>query len=102
MHAQDLHEPKGDTIWTKYQVNQEGTQKCDKIKVVQIISKFQINTWFKIPIETKSNQHIIDEIPIGKRYQMRIRYQMRVRYQLNKSSRKEVSNSQKRAKGSNN
>lgn len=44
MHAQDLHEPKGDTIWTKHQVNQEGTQKCDKIKVVQIISKTQINT----------------------------------------------------------
>jgi len=55
--------------------NQEGTQKCDKIKGVQIISKTQINTWFKIPNEIKSNQHIIDEIPIGKRYQMRIRYQ---------------------------
>ncbi len=44
MHAQDFQEPKGDTIWTKYQLNQEGTQKCDKTKVVQIISKKQINT----------------------------------------------------------
>ena len=29
MHAQDFQEPKGDTIWTKHQANQEGTQRCD-------------------------------------------------------------------------
>ena len=32
MHAQDLQEPNGDTIWTKHQENQEGTQKCDMKK----------------------------------------------------------------------
>ena len=49
---QRLSRAKRDTIWTKHQVNQEGTQKCDKKKVVQIISRIQINTWFK----TNSNQ----------------------------------------------
>ena len=29
MHAQDFQGPKGDTIWTKHQVNQEGNQKID-------------------------------------------------------------------------
>ena len=31
----------------KHQVNQEGTQKCNNKKNVQIISRIQINTWFK-------------------------------------------------------
>ena len=39
MHAQDFQEPKGNTIWTQHQVNQEETQKCEWQKVVQIISK---------------------------------------------------------------
>ena len=39
-----LSRTKGDTIWTKHQVNHESTHKCDTIKVVQIISKNQINT----------------------------------------------------------
>ena len=76
MHAQDLHEPKGDTIWTKHQVNQEDTQVWQNKGCPNYI-KTQINTWFKIPIETKSNQHIIDEIPIGKRYQLNIYQGMR-------------------------
>lgn len=29
MHAQDFQEPIGNTIWTKHQVNQEGTPKGD-------------------------------------------------------------------------
>ena len=29
MHAQDFPEPKGNTIWTKHQVNQDGTPKSD-------------------------------------------------------------------------
>jgi hypothetical protein len=44
MHAQDFQEPKEDTIWTKYQEGQEVTQMCENLKVVQIISKKQINT----------------------------------------------------------
>jgi hypothetical protein len=44
MHAQDFQEPKGDIIWPKHQKGQEVTQRCEKLKVVQIISKKQINT----------------------------------------------------------
>ena len=59
MHAQDFQEPKEIEFGQNTKLTKKA-HKCDKIKVVQIISKFQINTWFKIPIETKSNQHIID------------------------------------------
>ena len=44
MHAQDFQEPKGDTIWTKHQESQERTQKVWHQRIVQIISKNQINT----------------------------------------------------------
>jgi hypothetical protein len=46
MHAKYFQEPKGDTIWTKHQEDQEVAQRCEKLKVVQIISKNQINTRF--------------------------------------------------------
>ena len=55
MHAQDFQEPKGDIIWTKHQVNQEGTQKCDTEKVVQIYIK-------------EPNQHMIDSKVQHKNY----------------------------------
>ena len=32
MHAQNFQEPKGDTIWTRHQENQDDTLKCDTIK----------------------------------------------------------------------
>jgi hypothetical protein len=34
MHAQEFQEPK-DIIWTKHQEDQEVTQRCEEIKVVQ-------------------------------------------------------------------
>jgi hypothetical protein len=39
-----LSRAKRDTIWIKPQKGQEVTQRCEKIKVLQIISKRQINT----------------------------------------------------------
>ena len=60
MYAQDFQEPKGDIIWTKHQENQEGTPKCGTTKVIQIISKNQINTWFsKVQHKNyiKTNEH---------------------------------------------
>jgi hypothetical protein len=45
MHAQDFQEPKGDTIWIKHKEEQASTQNYEATKkVVQIISKNQINT----------------------------------------------------------
>jgi hypothetical protein len=44
MHDKYFQEPKGDTIWTKHQEYQEVAQRSEKLKVVQIISKNQINT----------------------------------------------------------
>jgi hypothetical protein len=44
MHAKYFQEPKGDTIWTKRQEDQRVTQGHENPKVVQIISKNQLNT----------------------------------------------------------
>jgi hypothetical protein len=44
MHAKYFQEPKGATIWTKHQEDQEVTQSCENPKVVQIISNNQFNT----------------------------------------------------------
>jgi hypothetical protein len=44
MHAKYFQEPKGDTICTKHQEDQEVTQRCENPEVVQIISKNQFNT----------------------------------------------------------
>ena len=56
MHAQDFQEPKGDIIWTKHQANQEGTPRCATSKVIQIISKNQINTWLIAKFNTRTPQ----------------------------------------------
>ena len=54
MHAHDFQEPKRDTIWTKYQVNQQSTHKCDK--------KINCPNYIKDP-----NQHLIEDTTL-KRY----------------------------------
>jgi hypothetical protein len=41
-------------------------QSVTRHKVVQILSKIQINTWKEIPIETKPNKLMIDKILIWK------------------------------------
>ena len=61
MHAQDFQEPKGDTIWTKRQEIQERTQKVWHQRIVQIISKNQINTKIDSKVQqmnkAKTNDH---------------------------------------------
>jgi hypothetical protein len=47
MHAQDFQEPKEIQFGQKHQEDQEVTQRCEELKVIQIISK-------------KSTQHKID------------------------------------------
>jgi hypothetical protein len=44
MHAKYFEEPKGDTIWMKHQEDQRLTQRRENPKVVQIISKNQLNS----------------------------------------------------------
>jgi hypothetical protein len=44
MHAKYFQNPKGDTIWTKHQEDQRVTQRRENPKVIQIISKNQLNT----------------------------------------------------------
>ena len=58
-----LSRTKWDTIWTKHQLNQESTHKCDK--------KTNCPNYIKYP-----NQHMIEETTL-KRYQIKARNQFK-------------------------
>ena len=70
MYAQDFQEPNEIQFWTKHQLNQESTHKCDKKK--------NCPNYIKDP-----NQHMIEDTTL-KRYQMKVRYQLMRKTSSNK------------------
>ena len=61
MHAQYFQEPKGDIVWTKHQINQKCTQRCDARKgcpkYIKESNNHKIDSKVQQMNEAKTNDH---------------------------------------------